>query len=76
MIEDDIKKDFANALIGIKLLDIEARSAVYIAYRYYISLFKKIQRLDATDILKKRIRISNLKKFIILIISQIKIRFF
>tara|TARA_B100001250_G_scaffold74574_2_gene60945 strand:+ start:1528 stop:2367 length:840 start_codon:yes stop_codon:yes gene_type:complete len=74
MIEDDIAKDFAEALKGIKLLEKEAKKGVYLAYKYYISLFYKIKRLDAQDILKGRVRISNLRKIIILIISQIEVK--
>lgn len=71
IIEDDIAKDFENGLIGIKLLDKNARKGVYLAYKYYIKLFKKIKREDAKNILHSRIRISNIKKVILLISSQI-----
>ena len=74
-IEDDIAKDFANGLIGIKLLDTEARKGVYLAYQYYISLFNKIKKEDASNILKTRIRVSNTKKIMILITSLIKLWF-
>ena len=74
IIEDDIKKDFANGLIGIKMLNKDAQKGVYLAYKYYMSLFRKIQKTDAKNILKKRIRISNIRKMIILISSQIKIK--
>ena len=74
-IEDDIAKDFANGLIGIKLLDAEARKGVYLAYQYYISLFNKIKKEDASNILKTRIRVSNIKKIMILTTSLIKLWF-
>lgn len=74
MIEDDIAKDFSEGLKGIKLLEKEAKKGVYLAYKYYISLFNKIKRLDAQDILKGRVRVSNIKKIIILIISQIELK--
>lgn len=75
VIEDDIAKDFANGLIGIKLLDTEARKGVYLAYQYYMSLFNKIKNEDASNILKTRIRVSNIKKIMILITSLIKLWF-
>lgn len=75
VIEDDIAKDFANGLIGIKLLDTEARKGVYLAYQYYMSLFNKIKKEDASNILKTRIRVSNIKKIMILITSLIKLWF-
>ena len=74
IIEDDIAKDFANGLIGMKLLDKDAKKGVYLAYKYYMSLFHKIQKEDAENILKERIRISNIKKIMILISSQIELK--
>ena len=67
LIESDIAKDFADGLIGINLLNREAKKGVYLAYKYYIQLFVKIQNKDAEDILKDRIRISNFKKILLLI---------
>ena len=74
MIEDDIAKDFAQGLEGIKLLQKDAKKGVYLAYRYYMSLFGKIKRLDAQDVLKGRVRISNIKKILILLVSQIELK--
>ena len=74
IIEEDIAKDFSQALIGIKLLDKDARKGVFLAYQYYMALFKKVKNLSANDVLKKRIRISNLRKFMILISSQIQLK--
>ena len=74
IIEDDIAKDFADGLIGIKMLDKYAQKGVYLAYKYYISLFRKIQKMDAKKIMKERIRISNIRKAIILISSQIELK--
>ena len=73
IIEDDIEKDFAHALIGIKQLNKDAKKGVYLAYKYYTSLFEKIKKKDAQNILTNRIRISNIKKMQILLISQIKL---
>lgn len=61
-IEEDIRRDFEAALIGIKQLPKSARLGVYAAYRYYISLFKKIETLPAKRIMHERIRISNPRK--------------
>ena len=69
-IEEDIEKEFIHALVGIKLLDKKAQKGVYLAFRYYVSLFNKIKNLDASYILKNRVRISNFKKIMILIFSQ------
>ena len=72
LIEDDIKKDFDHAIIGIKLLNKEARKGVFLAYKYYTCLFKKIQNTSSEKILKKRIRVSNIRKVIILIYAQLR----
>ena len=74
IIEEDIAKDFANGLIGIKLLDKDAKKGVYLAYKYYIALFNKIQKTDANKILQKRIRVSNFKKILILITAQLELK--
>lgn len=61
-IEDDIAVDFENAYEGILNLPNKARFGVYVAYKYYLSLFKKIKRTTPADILEQRIRIPNYGK--------------
>jgi phytoene/squalene synthetase len=58
-IEKEIEEEFRQALIGIKKLPASSRFGVYLAYKYYVSLFKKIKRKSAEKILNERIRISN-----------------
>lgn len=62
LIETDIKKDFDEALAGIKLLPQPGRLGVYVAYVYYLELFKKIRRTPANVIMQKRIRVSDSRK--------------
>lgn len=62
LIEADIKKDFDDAFIGIKQLPAGSRLGVYIAYVYYLQLFKKISRTPASVIMQKRIRVSDSHK--------------
>jgi len=64
-IEDDIKSDFKAGFKGIRHLPGGARLGVYIAYTYYIRLFKKICNTPANVILQKRIRISDAHKLIL-----------
>ena len=71
-IEDDIEKDFKEALIGIKRLPVSSKGGVYLAYVYYNSLFKKIKNIPAQKILNKRIRINNGKKFGLMLNSLIQ----
>jgi len=65
-IEQDIQKDFDEAYAGILNLPIKARFGVYVAYKYYLSLFKKIQRLEPAHILESRVRIPDYGKAFIL----------
>ncbi|MBC7745714.1 MAG: phytoene/squalene synthase family protein [Flavobacterium sp.] len=62
LIEEDIDSDFHQALAGIRKLPLGCRKGVYIAYTYYIELFKKIKLTGAETISQKRIRISDKKK--------------
>lgn len=65
-IEEDIEKDFAHAYKGIMQLPVKARFGVYVAYKYYFSLFKKIQKTNPQQIAIKRIRIPTCSKVFIL----------
>jgi phytoene/squalene synthetase len=64
-IENDIEADFIEALDGIKNLPRSSRLGVFIAYRYYFSLFKKIKSVPAKDIMDTRVRINNSKKLVL-----------
>jgi phytoene/squalene synthetase len=61
-IEDDIAKDFRHAYEGIVRLPLKARFGVYLAYKYYMSLFRKIKKVQPQRILEERIRIPNYAK--------------
>jgi 15-cis-phytoene synthase len=65
-IEDDIAQDFAAAYKGILELPQKARFGVYVAYKYYLTLFKKIKKTQPQKILESRIRIADTSKAIIL----------
>lgn len=65
-IEEDIAADFAHAYEGILQLPVKARFGVYVAYKYYLSLFNKIKKTQARSILQQRIRIPNYGKAFIL----------
>lgn len=62
-IEADIENEFKLALEGIKQLPKTAKKGVYLAYIYYLELFKKIKRAPAEKVMNNRIRISNGHKF-------------
>lgn len=69
---DDIDNDFALGLKGIKELPIEARFGVFMAYRYYNQLLKKLKNTPALDIKSTRIRVANYKKLELLTRSYVK----
>lgn len=74
-IEKDIEHDFHQAFKGIVQLPVKARFGVYVAYKYYLSLFKKIKRLQAASILEERIRIPNYGKAVILAKAGLRSQF-
>jgi phytoene/squalene synthetase len=71
-IEADIQKDFDDGLTGIKNLPKKSRFGVYVAYVYYLALFKKIENTPASVILNQRIRISNNKKYALFVTSYLR----
>lgn len=75
IIEEDIQKDFDHGLEGIKKLPDGARLGVYIAYRYYLDLFKKIKNLPATEVSKKRIRVADGRKAYLFLEAYFKNKF-
>ncbi len=64
-IEQDIQNDFFYALEGIKKLPSSSRLGVFVAYRYYLSLFKKIKNIPSERLMQERIRVNNYKKLYI-----------
>lgn len=71
----DIQIEFDEALSGIKKLPKEARLGVYVAYRYYLRLLKKIDNTPAPALLESRIRVSNGLKTYLLFKSYVRYQF-
>ena len=71
-IEQDIAQDFQEAIEGIVQLPIKARFGVYVAYKYYYSLFNKIKSTQPAHILQKRIRIPDYHKAYIVLRASVK----
>lgn len=69
---EEIENDFAMGFEGIKELPIEAKFGVFMAYRYYNQLLKKLKSTPALDIKSTRIRVPNYKKFELLTRSYVK----
>ena len=66
-IEDDIEKDLADGLAGIRKLPDGARFGVLVAYVYFHELLLKIRKVRAEKLLKERIRVSNGRKYVLLL---------
>lgn len=71
-IEQEIHQEFKEALVGIKLLPKSAKFGVYLAYKYYLCLFKKIRGIPAENILQKRIRVPNSEKLSLTMRSYVR----
>ena len=74
-IEADIQKDFDDAYQAILKLPLQARFGVYVAYKYYLSLFNKIKKLQPQNILHERVRIPDYTKILILAKAGIRQQF-
>jgi phytoene/squalene synthetase len=68
----EIELDFKNAYNGIIKLPEEAKFGVFVAYRYYKQLLKKIAKTPAEDIKNTRIRVADYKKMELLTRSYVK----
>lgn len=71
-IEKNIESEFKEALKGIRQLPSTSKFGVYLAYKYYISLFKKIKNTPAQNILNQRVRIPNGKKISLMMSSYLQ----
>ena len=70
-IELSIKKDFDDALVGVKQLPGRSKLAVALAYYYYNGLLKKIANTPPEKIMNQRMRISNFRKYLIILKTMI-----
>ncbi len=68
-IEADFEYAFSN---GILKLPVEAKFGVYMAYRYYRRLLKKLKRVPSSKIIETRVRISDPMKINLLARSYVK----
>lgn len=74
VIESDIEQDFGEALKGIIMLPSKAKFGVYVAYWYYLSLFKKIKKLPPEHLLQQRVRITDYFKAILVAQAGVKLK--
>lgn len=71
-IEEEIANDFTYAYKGILQLPVKSRFGVYVAYKYYLSLFNKIKKKEPSYIKQHRIRIADLNKILIIAKAGLK----
>ncbi len=69
---EDIEEDFRKGYQGILNLPTEAKFGVFMAYRYYRKLLKKLANTPALEIKNSRIRVPNYQKFGLLTRSYVK----
>lgn len=74
-IEQDIHHDFQAGYQGIMQLPSEARFGVYLAYVYYLSLFKKIKQTPCHIVQEKRVRVNDFEKILLFCSSSLRMRF-
>ena len=72
LIIDEIEEDFQKGYEGILKLPAEAKFGVFMAYRYYKRLLKKLHKTPALEIKNTRIRVPNYEKFGLLTRSYVK----
>ena len=71
-IEESIRADFEMGYEGVRKLPRSSKLGVYVAYVYYLALFKKICNTPPGFVMKERISIRNPHKLSILCSSYIK----
>lgn len=74
LLEDGIEREFELALEGIRNLPAGVRMGVYSAYLYYIKLFEKIRKSEVTVLMKRRVRVSNIRKIALLLKSLLEVK--
>ncbi|MDT7832143.1 phytoene/squalene synthase family protein [Flavobacteriaceae bacterium S356] len=73
LIIDEIEADFEYAFNhGVLKLPVEAKFGVYMAYRYYRRLLKKLKKVPSAKIIETRVRISDPMKLNLLARSYVK----
>lgn len=71
-IEQEIAEEFSEALSGIKKLPNSSKFGVYLAYKYYLSLFRKIKSKSSNEILNQRVRVPNSLKAYVAVKSYVR----
>jgi phytoene/squalene synthetase len=75
-LENEIESEFAEALNGIKQLPDGVKLGVYSAYLYYKSLFNRIRKKKAKDLMSTRVRVPNTTKLALLLRGVVELKIF
>lgn len=70
----EIKENFQEAYAGIRRLPKKSRLGVYVAYRYYLKLLKKIEESPIKVMTEGRVRVSDVTKTLLLVKSFVQYR--
>jgi phytoene/squalene synthetase len=73
-IEQDIDKDFKAGLEGIRRLPKGSKFGVYLSYVYYYSLFRRIKRRSSETLMKKRVRVPDSMKMLLLVLTYFRVK--
>lgn len=73
-IEAEIGNDLQEALSGIRQLPASSRRGVYLAYQYYLALFKRIRNVPPQKILSVRVRVPDSEKIKLMFGTMVKYR--
>ena len=71
---NEIEMDFEVAYEGIQKLPLNSRMGVFMAYRFYQKLLRKLKATPAAHIKEQRIRVNNLSKIQLLITSFVRFK--
>mgnify|MGYP003641215290 CR=1 FL=1 len=72
LIIEEIEENFSRGYQGILHLPHDSKLGVFVAYRYYKRLLRKLQQTPATEIKNARIRVPNVEKLGLLTRSYVK----
>ncbi len=73
-LEHEIQMEFDQAVDGVYQLPNGTALGVYVAYVYYRALLDQIKSWSAQQLMNSRCRISNFRKFVLLILAVIKFK--
>ncbi len=74
LIEKDIELDMQKGYSGMRQLPRSAQMGIYLAYKYFSVLLDKIKKTPPEKLFKERIRISNARKYWILLLAVVGVR--